>query len=236
MLCAGHWQGPGLGSPGRRWGVWWWRGCSWWVQLLFGGEGPWEAAGPAFGPPCCDLKVCIPWKTLNAAECSAKEVLLLSWVSVQGLGGWRADPPLHRAWLLAWLWAAGRLWWLQPVTPRAGLPAHCGSRDPVPLPRGSRGSWALEHGLRSCGIQGSLLRTPVGSSQTGDRTHIPLIGRWTTSNGTTRHIPLISALISPFLYHHVEVSFLLSAYGWVRFVYPVFQSLSFIWCPETICT
>ena len=181
-------------------------------------------------------KVCIPWKPLNAAECSAKEVLLLSWVSVQGLGGWRADPPLHRAWLLAWLWAAGRLWWLQPVTPRAGLPAHCGSRDPVPLPRGSRGSWALEHGLRSCGIQGSLLRTPVGSSQTGDRTHIPLIGRWTTSNGTTRHIPLISALISPFLYHHVEVSFLLSAYGWVRFVYPVFQSLSFIWCPETICT
>ena len=129
---------------------------------------PGKQQAQLFGPPCCDLKVCILWKPLNVAECSAKEVLLLSWVLVQGLGGWRADPPLHRAWLLAWLWAAGRPRWLWPVTPFAGLPAHCGSRDPVPLPRGSRGSRALQRGLRSCGIHGSLLRTPVGSSQTGD--------------------------------------------------------------------
>ena len=47
-------------------------------------------------------------------------------------------------------------------------------------PRGlsSRGSWALEHRLNSCGARGLAAPRQRGSSQTRDRTCVSYTGRW----------------------------------------------------------
>ena len=86
-------------------------------------------------------------------------------------------------------YAVFSLWWLLLLRSTA-----LGAQASVVVARGlsSRGSWALERRLSSCGAQlccGLVAPLHVGSSRTRERTCVPRIGRRMPNHCATREVP-----------------------------------------------
>ena len=67
-----------------------------------------------------------------------------------------------------------------------------------PIGLSTYGSQALEHRLDSCGAWAQLLRH-VGSSWTGDWTHVSYTGRWILCHWATREAPLLSFIDTEYI-------------------------------------
>ena len=120
-----------------------------------------------------------------------------------------------------------------------GLPLAAMSRDysslgsSASLCGGSSccGSWALDHGISSCGTRAYLLCGIVGSSQLSDQTCVLCPSRWILNHRTTREVPppgaVVCCLNSPSLcLLHFISSTIPSSFLFHLFWYPMFSGSS----------